>query len=92
MAFGSLLTQIRGYEMSIPNCPKCGTNKHARQQEAKLFLCGRCNMQYDGIDDGDVGYGRQDRHAERKEEFEQRQKARLMGRFKGRHGRANTRH
>lgn len=76
----------------IPKCPRCGTNKHTRQQEAKLFFCGRCNMQFDGIDDGDVGYGRQDRYAEKKEEFENRQKARLLNRFGDRrHGRANTR-
>ena len=62
--------------MSLPNCPQCGNNKHVRQQEDKLFICDWHRMQFDGVDDGTIGYGRQDYWAERKEEFEQRRDAR----------------
>lgn len=70
--------------MNIPNCPRCNSNAKSRKQEDKLFICGRCNMQYDGIDDGDVGYGSQERYAERKEEYLARQKQRLLNRYSGR--------
>ncbi len=67
-------------------CPQCGADKQVRQQESHppMYICDRRNMQFDGIDDGVVGYGRQDRYAERKEEYEIRQKQRNHGRH-GRH-------
>jgi len=58
----------------MTKCPKYG--RPCTQIEDKLFRCDSCKMLTDGIDDGDVGYGRQDRHAERKEEYQIRQKNR----------------
>lgn len=68
--------------MTEPRCPRC--NGKLMKSEEKLYWCAYCNMLTDGEDDGTVGYGRADRHAERKEEFEQRQKERLFRKFHGR--------
>lgn len=65
--------------MTAVKCPRCG--RPTTQLEAKLWRCDRCRVLTDGIDDGDIGYGRQDRYAERKEEYEERQRRRLSRRF-----------
>jgi hypothetical protein len=38
-----------------------------------------CKMDFDGVDDGDVGYQRPERIASRREEFQLRAKRRLRG-------------
>lgn len=71
-------------------CPRCAGP--CIQQEEKLFFCPKCKMQTDCQDDGDIGYRSQERYAERKEEFQIRQRERerqnktrqmdrLMGKF-----------
>lgn len=55
-------------------CPRC--QGPVRQMEPKLFRCDQCKMLTDCQDDGTVGYGSQIRHAERKEEFQIRQRER----------------
>lgn len=61
---------------NLPPCPRCRTAKCVRVKEDKLFICDNCHGLFDGIDDGDIGYGRQDRYAERKEGYENRQRQR----------------
>jgi hypothetical protein len=58
----------------MANCPRCG--RQCTRMEDRLYRCETCKMLTDGIDDGDVGYGRQDRYAERKEEYLLRKKQR----------------
>ena len=57
----------------IPRCPKCGTNKHAYTHGEREFWCRKCNVLYDGIDDGDVGYGAPDKRMNREERRQSRQ-------------------
>lgn len=66
-------------------CPKC--SGAVSNVDTRLYYCENCKMYTDCEDDGDISYGRQDRYAERKEEYERRQlrrqmnnKARRMGR------------
>ena len=55
-------------------CPAC--NRKLTPRNDGLFWCGHCSMLTDGIYDGTVGYGNQEHHASRKEEYELRQKKR----------------
>lgn len=55
-------------------CPKC--RGEVSNVDTRLYYCASCKMYTDCEDDGTIGYGRQDRHAERKEEYERRQAAR----------------
>ena len=52
--------------MSVPKCPRCGTNKQVRPN-GQLFYCSRCGCLLDGRDDGTVTYGDPARIAERNE-------------------------
>lgn len=48
-------------------CPHCGSPK-TRPNGDKLHYCVRCAMLFDESgDDGDIGYGRPDKIAERRE-------------------------
>jgi hypothetical protein len=69
-----------------PRCPKCG-GCDLVALEAKLYRCERCKMLTDCQDDGDIGYRSQGKYAERKEEFELRQRERLSRRFADRRSR-----
>lgn len=70
--------------MSNPTkCPRC--NSSVIQIEDRLYRCDRCKMLTDCEDDGDIGYGRQDRYAERKEEYHIRQRERMERRWKRRY-------
>lgn len=57
-------------------CPKCGGQ--VINLDTRLYYCENCKMNTDCEDDGDIGYSRQDRYAERKEEYELRQKQRAQ--------------
>jgi tRNA(Ile2) C34 agmatinyltransferase TiaS len=54
-------------EETIPPCPKCGSNKHAYPDGERNFWCTSCKVCYDGIDDGEIGYGRPSKRMEREE-------------------------
>ncbi len=59
----------------IPKCPRCGTNKHARPNGHRMFLCTRCDGLFDDSpDDGTVTYGDPARIVERNERHAQAQK------------------
>lgn len=60
-------------------CPLCGKAKHVRVNGPRDFTCMDCKMDFDGVDDGDVGYQRPERIASRREEFQLRAKRRLRG-------------
>lgn len=66
-------------------CPKCG--RKVVPIEDKLFRCDHCNMLTDCEDDGTVGYGSQQRYAERKEEYENRCREREAARRNRQSGR-----
>jgi hypothetical protein len=70
--------------MTKPKCPRC--KGLLQQLEEKLFWCSGCKMRTDGIDDGDIGYRSQERYAERKEEFQIRNRERELARLKKRYG------
>lgn len=56
------------------HCPKCGGP--VINMDTRLYRCDHCKMLTDCEDDGDISYMRQDRYAERKEEYQLRQKRR----------------
>lgn len=62
-------------------CPKCGGP--VVNMDTRLYRCENCKMLTDCEDDGTVGYMRQDRYAERKEEYERRQAARQQRQQQG---------
>lgn len=62
-------------------CPRC--KRPVVKIEDRLYRCDNCKMLTDCEDDGTVGYGNQERHAERKEEYELRQKKRLFEKYHG---------
>lgn len=57
-------------------CPKCGGP--VINMDTRLYRCDNCKMLTDCEDDGDIGYRSQERYAERKEEYELRQKQRAQ--------------
>ena len=59
-----------------PKCPWCKTAAQVYEHGDREFWCRRCNRIFDGIDDGDVGYGGPSRRMEREERRQQRTKAR----------------
>lgn len=58
-------------------CIKCGRVKAVRKLGSGHCFCDHCKIEFDPVDDGDVGYGSQERYAERKEEYQLRQQGRL---------------
>ena len=54
-------------EQNKPACPLCGKRKHVRVNGFRDFTCLGCKMDFDGEDDGDVGYGRPSKRMERGE-------------------------
>lgn len=62
---------------SVPKCPRCGTNKHARPNGHRMFYCTKCAGLYDDSgDDGTTGYGDPARIASRNERHTAADKAR----------------
>ena len=57
----------------LPKCPWCGTDKHVYESGHAQFWCKKCDRLFDKGEDGVIGYGRPDKYAERREEFEKRQ-------------------
>jgi ribosomal protein L37AE/L43A len=50
-----------------PACPMCGSDKNVRVHGSHDFTCMNCKMDFDGIDDGDIAYGRPEKRMEREE-------------------------
>ena len=63
-----------------PKCPWCKTDKHVHAEGFRSWWCGNCNRLFDGVDDGTVGYGTPEKHAERKERREAAEKQRRQNR------------
>ncbi len=61
---------------NAPKCPWCKTNKHVRLTGFRHHYCGRCGREFDGEDDGEVGYDRPDERLTRQEEVAKRRKER----------------
>ncbi len=61
-------------------CPMCGKAKHVVIHGPHDYACLNCKMNFDGIDDGDIGRGRPDRNAERREEYRNRRNRRQQRR------------
>lgn len=55
-------------------CPRC--QQPVDEMNDRLYWCPQCKMATDCEDDGDIGYGSQERYAQRKEEYEIRQRNR----------------
>ncbi len=49
-----------------PRCPRCRSSRMRKLGE-KHYFCVECRAESDGIDDGDVGYGRPSKRLERQE-------------------------
>lgn len=66
-------------------CPRCGrrtatpsaANPHA-------WFCHHCTMEFEDVDDGDVGYGRPEKRIEREERVRERQHTRARKHHHGR--------
>lgn len=56
-----------------PKCPLCKTSKYVRVNGPKDYTCLDCKMDFDGVDDGTVGYGRPEKYAERAERRQQKE-------------------
>jgi tRNA(Ile2) C34 agmatinyltransferase TiaS len=54
-------------------CPRCH-KPTATPSGDRYFWCHNCKMEFDTEDDGDIGRGRPDRIAERREEYQIRQR------------------
>ncbi len=63
-------------------CPRCG--RPGAKSGEKIFFCGDCQMEFEPGDDGPIGRGRPDVIAERREEFQLRERARKRKRNYGR--------
>ena len=63
----------------LPCCPWCNTAKHVRLTGFRHFYCGRCGREFDGVDDGDVGYRRPETNAARNERHALNQQRRKTG-------------
>ncbi len=65
-----------------PSCPWCHTaiNVITSGTTWRAWYCRRCGREFEAEDDGDIGYGRPDRIAERREEWERRRRGRRFGR------------
>jgi hypothetical protein len=61
-----------------PRCIKCGSARHVRTSGTtpRAFYCAKCGIEFEDIDDGDVGRGRPDRIAIRREEYAIRERER----------------
>jgi len=58
----------------LPPCPWCRIDNHVRMVDHRHFYCGKCKREFDGVDDGDISYGRPDRRIERQERQKERNK------------------
>ena len=51
----------------LPPCPWCKTAKKVYKHGERDFVCLGCKRIFDGIDDGEIGYGRPEKYAQRNE-------------------------
>ena len=67
-----------------PPCVRCHSAKHVITSGTTphAFWCGACRIEFEPEDDGDVGRGRPDRNAMRREEYEIRERERRAARMK----------
>ena len=61
---------------TTPNCPMCRNNRHVVASGQRLWYCSEHKMEFDGVEDGDISYGRPEKRLERKEQRKERQKER----------------
>lgn len=62
----------------VPLCPWCKTANHVRTIGHRHFYCGKCRREFDGVDDGDISYGRPEKRMERQERGRQLQQQRKV--------------
>ena len=55
-------------DRKMPDCPRCGDNRQVYEDGDRYYWCRRCNVGFDAEDDGDIGSGRPDREAMKREE------------------------
>ena len=55
-----------------PKCPWCKTAKKVYTHGEREFICLGCKRIFDGIDDGEIGYGRPEKRMEREERRKER--------------------
>lgn len=52
----------------IPPCPWCHSSASVQPAGGlRTFYCRRCQREFDDTDDGEIGYGRPEKYAMRKE-------------------------
>lgn len=53
----------------LPRCPFCSTSKSVQPygESVHQFYCRKCDKIFEDVDDGEVGYGRPEKIAERRE-------------------------
>jgi hypothetical protein len=71
-------------EDCTPTCPRCHSRRHVipSGQNVHTFACRKCQIQFEDGDDGEVGYGRPEKYAERNERHENNRQQKLAGRLK----------
>jgi len=62
--------------VKMPDCPWCGSNRAVYACGERNYWCRNCNREWDPEDDGEIGYGRPEVNAMRREERERRRKDR----------------
>jgi len=48
-------------------CPKCGRKSYLSGSGSHCWYCHYCQMEFEDIDDGDLGYGQPSKRLERQE-------------------------
>lgn len=66
--------------MDEARCPKCRTMSRTPSAGKGRWHCHRCGLEFEAIDDGDVGRARPDVIAERREAFLLREEQRRLQR------------
>lgn len=62
--------------MTEARCPKCGIRSSTPALGKERWYCHRCLMEFEAIDDGDVGYKTPSRIVEQRERRDRRRKKR----------------
>jgi phage FluMu protein Com len=53
--------------MKSARCPRCRTVSTTTSSGKERYYCRECRMEFEAINDGDIGYGRPERRLERQE-------------------------
>lgn len=64
----------------MTRCPRCNTPSETETNRPHAYYCHRCQMEFEAIDDSDIGYGRPSKRLERKERQRERSKERSVRR------------